>query len=858
MTSHKRYNSVIEFRAGQLDIKLKGDGILASLTDARTGVECMHRLVPSSLLSVELYGGRKIMPVSVEAVPSVDCEGSCLRFGFDEGISVDVCLAEKPHYARLSITAVRCRAGGEGVASVCWGPLNTGLKGPPGEIVGIVRGGGFSLGMMGLDPNTDAGADLNFQAASFLADGSGSVLRVSAEDHTRDGSTPKGLRIKAEPGCSVVGSSVAVFGCGTDRELDVIEVVELEERLPHPSVDGVWLKRSREVLRPSTWMFFDEKSVDDAIGIAGRMGALSLSSFHDMFGNWGHFDVDAGLWPSGIGGIRAAAERAKKAGVRLVMYTLTTFIKPHPVREPYLAPVPDPRLQTLGPSSELAVSCDPSGDALVLDERPGLFETLQIQCSFGSWIEDFEENRVVKVDNEIIYYRDVRRDGSLIYLEGCRRGLFHTAAAGHEAGAGIVRLLLGEFRNFYPGTLDMQAEVADRIAERALAGGFGQITFDGHESCLETGHGIYARNMLTKRIYDRCGAEIPVYTGSNLGNYDWHVLSFIRWGEFELEKGFRGTMLDYRLMRQVQLARNLMPHGLGQYYPSEAALEDIEWVMALAAGWDSAVDFTIFPDVFAENPERDSMLDAIGRWNRAQREGFFSQEQKMRLRQPDCLHSLSAGDIGEWNLSFRGRWVHDGLEILEPSCFNIVPVSGCASVEPLSIDWNWTHNPGVYAKAGLSDDLAGVAGCGECAWTVTWPEADREDSDSLQFVLRLDRDAAGPVSNPCMTLDGVRVISIPVTIKPGQYLSLCFDMAMAFLYGENHEVAAEAHVIGCLTKLPRVPRRKPCRLGLSLESEHKSICLLNICTRESIKPAKGQKSLTERVLTDMNICIRGA
>lgn len=848
--------------AGWLRIELDSSGSVIELVDTRTGANHVHREQSSVLLEITRFDeNRRLRPVSVERVAQDSPKDSLLlRFAYEGGTAVDIEIVSRERYARLSVVGMRDATGANAVSAVYWGPLATDLRDAPGEFIGIVREGGFSIGMLSLEPGTDGATNpasrLLFGVARYLEDGSGSCLEAEARDHSRDGIAPNGIAVRGEPGRTVDGSSVALFGCATEQELDVIEAVVLGEGLPHPTLDGVWLKRSPEMLRPSTWMFFRERDVDGAIAIAQRMGALSLSCFHDMFGNWGHFDVDPDLWPSGIQGIRAASDRTHAAGVRMVMYTLTTFLKPHPRPEPYLAPAPDDRLQTLGPATVLAQEMDASGDILPLENRPGLSEALGIRVTLGIWLEHHDESQVVRVGDEIVCYRSVRGQGGNLFLEGCRRGLFHTRPAHHPRGTRVVRMHLGEFRNFYPGTLEMQDEVADRIAARALSGGFGQITFDGHESCLETGHGLYARNRLTKRIYEQCGSRIPVYTGSNLGNYDWHVLSFIRWGEFELEKGFRGTMLDYRLMRQVQLGRSHMPHGLGQYYPSEATVEDIEWVMARAAGWNAAVDFTIFPDVFARNPEREAMLDAIRLWNQAQRGGVFSEEQKRGLRQTDRLYHLERNAKGEWRLTCQGRWRHNGVQMMPSSDFTVAAAAPNASTAPCGIDWGWTHNPGMYVRSWLSDDLVWDAGRGEGEWSVVYPAADREASESLQFVLRLAADAPCAVRDVCVRVDGKYAFSIPVTLEPGQYLSLAHDMPVAFVYDAMHELAGEVSVRGCLAGLHRIERCRPCRIGVTarpLVPGSAVRAILNLRAHEQIKgPPEG--GLTEKVLSEMNLC----
>jgi hypothetical protein len=296
-----------------------------------------------------------------------------------------------------------------------------------------------------------------------------------------------------------------------------------------------------------------------------------------------------------------------------------------------------------------------------------------------------------------------------------------------------------------------------------------------------------------------------------------------------------------------------MPHGLGQYYPSDATLEDVEWLMARAAGWNAAVDMTVYFDVFARNPERDAIMDTIRLWNQAQREGAFSEAQRLDLRQTDRLYTLVRARDGSWQLAFRKRWRHPGVRWLDPSVFAVEPASPGSSVAPCSIDWSWTHNPGIFVSAGLSDDLVGAADDDEVAWRVTWPAADREGDDCLQFVLRPAAGAVAPLRDPRVTLDGRFAFSIRVTVRPGQYLSLAHDMPLAFLYNSAHDVIAEAPLVGRHGPLPRVPRGRPCRIGMRFSSPSPGL-LLNLRTQETIKPVP-EGGATERVLSETNRCI---
>jgi hypothetical protein len=157
------------------------------------------------------------------------------------------------------------------------------------------------------------------------------------------------------PGCTVIGSKVALMGVASGRksEMKAIEGIELNEGLPHPMVAGKWCKNIPEITQKTRlWTGHTEKNLDNCLQLAKKLHAPILSRFHGITGNWGHFDVDP-RWYSGDEAVRKASEKALSMGIYMGMYTMTVFIAPLYLSEPYLAPVPDSRLKKYIPESLL-------------------------------------------------------------------------------------------------------------------------------------------------------------------------------------------------------------------------------------------------------------------------------------------------------------------------------------------------------------------------------------------------------------------------------------------------------------------------------------------------------------------------
>jgi len=86
---------------------------------------------------------------------------------------------------------------------------------------------------------------------------------------------------------TTVGSKIALFGCSENQVLPRIGAIELAEGLPHPMINGIWIKQSPETGRAYMISDFNEKNVDDMLDYTQQAGLISL--YHEgPFQSWGH------------------------------------------------------------------------------------------------------------------------------------------------------------------------------------------------------------------------------------------------------------------------------------------------------------------------------------------------------------------------------------------------------------------------------------------------------------------------------------------------------------------------------------------------------------------------------------------
>jgi hypothetical protein len=804
----------LKMSAGQLLLELTPAGNLEKLSDTKSGknylVSQTYKNYPSYLIMCKNYGGDLKAPETMQILKKGKNE-ALLQFNYKSGTKLTVKLVSKDGYFRMELVKAKPL---KDIDSIFWGPLKVTMRGPVGKIVGITRDKDFSLGIQSLEPNTDGNHGIAAQYQGY-----GSSLELVSEDHTR----PRKFRkyMMSQPiNVTVKGSKAALFGvpAGRKNELAMISKIEINEKLPHPIFFGKWNKETPAVKKISLWIGLDQNNSDKCIQIAKDMGAGTICRMHGYYSNWGHFDVDKNIFPGGRAAVKALNEKAwKEAGVLNTTYTLTGFLKPMSKPEPFITPKPDPRLAKWVPTTSL--ESDITKDA----------KEFKVALTTEDMVNIFKENnyKVICVGNEMIEFKEFEKQGKSLLLKKAERGAFKTAAVPHKKGDKVECMLVSGYHNFYPGTVKMNNEMAGYIAKDVNEAGNGVFILDGHESCYETGHGQYALNIFPKIIYETTNSKKDhlITYSITLGNYNWHMMSYVSWGEYDLAKGFRGTCLDYRIMRQIEHQGNLVPNKMGQYYPTKATLEDIEWLMARVCGWDSGVDFNLDINQMTKNKEYKEICTALARWEKARMGNQFSDKEKMFLRQTDRLYHLDEGKDGKLKLKFVKFWHNKDVKIMPSSEFKTAS-AGAGKVAPCSAKWLLTHNPAIYRECGLSDDLVHNTKDKESKWDVVFPAVtDKKDAKKQHLLplIRVPENAPCGVKNISIKVGGSE-LKLPVTLNPGEYLSIPHDTRLGCIYdSKTDDIKREFHVpqFNPYWFLPEVKRGEKNVISVKCESAEK-------------------------------------
>lgn len=659
----------VTLRTDQAVFEVDGQGSLRSIRRRRDGREFSYAGQPSPLVQIRV-DGTWFAPTKA----TWDGKRKRLDLAFDNGVAIELRAESRLRtYVTFELTAVRPA---DRVELVWWGPYATTIGDMIGEVVGVVRNPEFAIGIQALNAKTLGGApaeendigidgqthddpghyddlppELNkdqlFRGNTAWPTPFGSVLQAFCRDRSRD-------RVLANWGHDrylapalqdggVVGSKIALFAVPAKSALTTIGRIEQGEGLPHPVLDGEWAKTLPGANASYLILDFTEDTIGRAIEMTRRAGLRYL--YHSSpFETWGHFRLQPASFPRGEAGMRACVERAQKAGVRVGVHTLSNFLTPN---DPYVSPVPDPRLARIG-TSRLSQDIGANDDAIPVDD-PEPFR------------KKTDMNTVVLGD-ELVRYEGVTPEAPWRLL-GCRRGAWGTSPAPHAKGARVGKLMDHAYNVFLTNT-DLSREVARNLAEFGNRTGIRQLSLDGLEGNWSTGHGQYGRVLFTQAWYE---ALSPVTRGqvrndaSNPSHFTWHIATYYNWGE-PWYAGFRESQTLYRFKNQLFYTRNLLPRMLGWFaLRPETTLADAEWLLARAAGYDAGFALAASLDSSAQktaasadslrlDAKTAAILDAVREWESARMGGAFPPALRAQLRDNAREFHLERVRDGQWNL----------------------------------------------------------------------------------------------------------------------------------------------------------------------------------------------------------------
>lgn len=637
---------------------LNPKGRITHLIDKRSKTDYALRRSPSPLLAL-IAKGRTLLPQKATYLPG---EGRIL-LQFQTGLMAQIQVVMKDSHLSFELVGLSDEAA---VDVAVWGPYATSIHGSIGETIGIVQNNSFTIGIQALNPKTLGGYPWKdndhlpqmdiFEQEDFedvTHAKRGVLYSVEAAKPTDHGSTLQAYTrnrnkdrvienwdhqryvAPAFADGGLIGSKIALFGCATDQTLATIGTIELAEGLPHPTINGQWVKTSPLINASYLIMDFDESNISECLDYAQQAGLHYL--YHgDPFSTWGHYGLKPSFFPNGIAGLKACVQKGEQKGIYLGTHTLSNFINPE---DAYVTPLPDPRLAKVGGS--------------VLSKAMDATQT-EIEIADPGFFNQFENNHLhgVQIGNEIIQYGTVSESAPWKLLD-CTRGAFGTQAAAHPQGFKIEKLADHGYKVFL-GNAALNKEIAENVADIFNATGIRMLDFDGLEGAHSTGLGNYGEALFAKAWYDRLDDQIKnhfLLGASRSGHYFWHIYSRMNWGE-PWYAGFRESQTEYRLLNQKYYKRNLMPGMLGWFkMTANTTLEDIEWLMTRSAAYNAGFAFVMDLNAVKGNGVSAEILNRINLWETARLKGALPEDVTAKMRDLSTEFHLEKGKDHTLNLT---------------------------------------------------------------------------------------------------------------------------------------------------------------------------------------------------------------
>lgn len=646
----------IELETDSLSLRLDENGKIIGLIDKLSGTDYNPKEKDSYLLLLRVDTTYH-QPQQLEWIE----KDKSLRLTYPTcNATVDLNVLAKSKYIRFEISSYQAN---EQVDIALWGPYATTINRTVGECVGVVRDSVFAIGIQALNSKTlggfpseesDVDPAYDIFATTSLVDVDknikvlyrgqtafpkeyGSILQAYCRDRSKDRIIPNWNHTHyvapAYQDGGIVGSKIALFGCPEPQTLDYLEVIELEENLPHLTLDGVWAKKSPLASQAYIIYPFNEKNIKEALEFTKQTGLKYL--YHGgPFSEWGHFVLNPNEFPSGWEGLKKCVDIAKAEGIKLGVHTLSNFIT---TNDKYVTPVPDKRLAIVG-ASQISKDIDKTCKEIEIDD-PLFFNQMKNNNLHG-----------VRIGNELIRYERVSENAPWKLLN-CERGAWGTQADNHKKGEEIVKLMDHGYKTFLTN-IELTQEIARTIADLFNQTGIRQISFDGLEGCNSTGMGQYGVNLMMEEWYNHLNPEYHdnINDASMTTHFNWHIFTRMNWGE-PWYAGFRESQMGYRLMNQDFYRRNLIPCMLGWFkLDANTSIEDINWLLARSAAFNAGYTLVTDGEKVANNGQSKEIIQAIKEWEKARLNGAFPTELRKEMEHIANEYRLEPTSENRWNL----------------------------------------------------------------------------------------------------------------------------------------------------------------------------------------------------------------
>lgn len=688
--------------AGSADIRIDRKGFIHSIKDRRTKKEYCPTRMSSALLSL-CNGNVYVLPDGA-TFKDAGGGVIFIRLSYPNGSVARIKASKKDHYLRLELSALENPNGvdnivwgpykttisktiGDLFSVVRSGDYAIGImglndnttSGPPtdGDMsfmyyyihspdptkyplpANLKEGQTFSIGGDGVNDvafysRPEEYFRMNYGNGARLEPAYGSTITMHSRDRRReqmirfpvlpdnlDGKANSArYQIVSPTNADFVSSAIAMYTCPDSLGLATIEKIVQNEGLPHPMVDGKWIKDPAAYRPDLAW-----HGPHDSL--ASYTAQLGLKGVQDE--GWGeYYPNPANRWSRNNINFRNLPDMSipaygtliQKSGIRYGLHTLCEFLQPG---SSDVSPVPSDSLAIMQRTTL-------TRDIAAEDSIITVADTAHFN-EFGGW--EGNHTNVLKIGKELIEYDGITRTWPYTFLK-IKRGFHNTVREAYKAGTTIVKLQPNCYRGFAPD-MNLQDIYADYYGKWLTDGGMDYIDFDGLESCMYQGHGQYSFKRFFRGLFDsyyRNGGKYLRVMGSAVQEGSWHYMSVcnVGGGNNMFDPVHNKWGIEGKDMRYV-FESSYFPATFGiQYLDSDWSLYDVENLQAKSIGWNATYMLGLSQQSVEASGLKPEIFKAYKVWENARAAGVFTRAQKEKLKDMSCKFHLEQNNASAFTL----------------------------------------------------------------------------------------------------------------------------------------------------------------------------------------------------------------
>jgi len=599
-------NQPIHLETDSLIYEIGTDGLNHAFRDRRTGENLLAK--PSNFMSVE-KDGRHIGSTAVER----DGENLRVKFG-ESGIEAQVRVKTLADYLTFELVSISDPT----VSSVELARLPLTLTEHISTTLASCRNDKYAAAVIPLNIETHSA-------------GEGAVLIVEAD-----------RRVRLE------GTKYALVGSPTPDLLPRIEKIELDNGLPHPTLGGVWARKSQEILKSYLFVDLTENNADSIIDYAkaGGLGYIVVYDW-DWEGTYGTYPINRKYFPNGDAGLKVVSDKIHSAGLKFGMHNLDLVVDKtdalvHPVPASGFLMYPD-RRRTLATAIGLADTFIPTTTS-----PAGLLAKADKSRFHG---------RDLRIGDEIVTYDDLQTTPPYGFT-GCKRGAHGTVAAAHPAGVPVDNF--AEFINFY--LPDIKSDLYDRVA-KGEAGSLNKFGFDfiypdgNFENLTDWPEQPkwYIYNLEVSKLFGYTQREV-LFAHTPSDDYSWHIFSRGNTVDFVFS-GIKEHFDRESVEGRKWCVDNLQPFEFGWFgfmAHSEEALatrpREMEYAWSKALAYGAAMSLETSKKEMDGNGRTREIFSIVKNWEELKLNNYFSEKIREQLKAPGQEFTLQRAASGQWQV----------------------------------------------------------------------------------------------------------------------------------------------------------------------------------------------------------------